>query len=205
MLRQLLIIIFFSFGPYVVFAVPDENQTLVVPTDSPVEKSNEPEHSPDALLDLGLENRNKSPTHPTHVFHLAPSSSATIALHQAYDFNQEKSNTWFGIHVAPWMSATHRVQLGLDIYDRYSWLQAAYHVLPTRGQSRFYWGGGMSSIMDSREDFRSLMKLKNFYAFAAAGWDLQIYHSSSVRFEASFHQSTEYSLVRGTVGYTIHF
>lgn len=208
MLRQLLILFF---GTFLVFqnaiAVPPTDKVLTVPSDetNPTPEIKESDKSGAIIQDQGLEQTSESSALHYPTFHLKPSPSFTVQLSSAYEFESEDTNPWLGVHLAPWMTPTGRIQLGLDVYDRFGWLQAAYHVLPTRAGTRFYWGGGLSSLVDTRDDLRPLLKLKNYYAFATGGLDIQLLPQNSLRFELSYHQSTEFAIVRGTVGFTTYF
>lgn len=206
MSRQLLIWFFVHilFVQYAI-AVPPTDKVLTLPSDdAPIEKKDS-DKSLDIIQDQGLNHTNETASIDYPTFHLKPSPSVTLVGHGAYSFDSEESQTWIGIHLAPWMYPTYRVQLGLDVYDRYGWLQAAYHVLPRRTGQRFYWGGGMSALVDTRDDFRPLLRLKNYFVFAVGGFEWQIRPQYSVRVETSFHQSTEFSFARGTAGLTMYF
>lgn len=208
MSRQLLILILGHFlFAQTVHAVPPTNQVITVPSDdlNKEPETKDPDKSLELIQDQGLDNTTNSTALDYPTFHLKPAPSFTVVMHGAYDVQAEEIRPWVGVHLAPWMTATYRIQLGLDIYDRYGWLQAAYHQLISRTGKRFYWGGGLSSVVDSREDLRPLLEFENFYAFAVAGLDVQLLHQHSVRFEASYHQSTEFAFVRGTVGFTTYF
>lgn len=206
MLRQLLILILTYFlGAHFVLAATPTNQILTLPPDEPVEEKNETDKSMAVAQDQGLDQTNETANIRYQTFHLKPSPSFTIAGSMAYDFQDEEESEWLGLHLAPWMEATYRIQFGLDIYDRYGWLQAAYHFLHSRTGKRFYWGGGVSALVDTREDLRPLLKFENYFAFLAGGFDFQVLQDQSIRLELSAHQSTETTLARATLGYTIHF
>ncbi len=206
MLRQLLILFLTYFLVLQnATAAPPTNQVLSLPPDEPVEQKNESDKSMAVVQDQGLDQTNETSAIHYPTYHLKPSPAFTIAGSSSYNFEDEDFSEWFGLHLAPWMEPTYRVQLGLDIYDRYAWLQAAYHVLHSRTGRRFYWGGGISNIVDTREEFRPLLKFKNYFAFAVGGLDIQIVQNQSLRFELSLHQSTELTIARATIGYTLHF
>lgn len=206
MLRQLLIwILTYFLGMHIAMAATPSNQTLTLPPDEPAQQKSETDKSMSVIQDQGLDQTNQSSSIEYPTFHLKPSPSFTIAGSMVHDFKAKDESEWLGLHLAPWMEATYRIQLGLDIYDRYGWLQAAYHVLHSRTGKRFYWGGGVSALVDTREDLRPLLKFKNYFAFVVGGFDLQVFHDQSIRIEISAHQSTETTLARGTIGYTIHF
>lgn len=206
MMRQLLILgLTYFLVLQNAVAAPPTNQVLTLPPDEPAVQKNESDKSMAVVQDQGLEQTNQTANIEYPTFHLKPSPSFTITGSTVYDFDVEDNSEWLGLHLAPWMEATYRIQLGLDIYDRFGWLQAAYHVLESRTGRRFYWGGGVSAIVDTREDLRPLLKFKNYFAFLVGGLDVQIYRNQSIRFELSAHQSTELTLARGTIGYTVHF
>lgn len=208
MRRQRLILFLSSFLVFVEISIAatPTHQTLEIPSDeaSPP-KTPPPYHPTHQLQDQGLEiSKNPSDVfNPS--FHLKPSPSFTIAGHSAYNIKTEKMETWFGLHVAPWMTATHRIQLGLDVHSRFAWTHIAYHNLLSRTQKRFYWGGGVSTVADSQEDLRSFLEFENYFAFVAGGWELQLQPEYNLRVEVSYHQSTELGYARGTLGLTKSF
>ncbi|MCC6138320.1 MAG: hypothetical protein IT287_06785 [Bdellovibrionaceae bacterium] len=208
MFRQLLIL-FLGYFLFVqtAHAVPPTNPVLTIPSDDIKKEPDikDSDKSLELIQDQGLENTTNSSARDYPTFHLKPSPSFTAVMHGAYNLEEKKTRTWIGIHLAPWMTPTYRIQLGLDVYDRYGWLQAAYHQLLSRTGKRFYWGGGVSAVVDTREDLRPLLELENYYAFAVTGLDLQLMQQHSLRFEASYHQSTDFAFVRGTVGFTTYF
>ncbi|MCB9072934.1 MAG: hypothetical protein H6623_04865 [Bdellovibrionaceae bacterium] len=206
MLRQpFILFLLFLFGPSIVFSAADETPTILVPTEESVSEPRDTPTNTTLLQDQGLETDKNTHAVSTDSFHLAPRASVTGAIHQAYDFDEHTMHTWGGLHIAPWMGATYRIQLGVDIYSHFGWWQAAYHVLQTRNANRLYWGGGVATIVDGREDLRPLLKLKNYYLFVVGGWDFQINHNMSWRLEASAHKSTEYAFLRATAGLTWYF
>lgn len=206
MFRQLLICLFvhFLFFQNAIAATPS-HQVLTIPSDEKSEERKDSDKSLDLIQDQGLNQTNETASIEYPTFHLKPSPSVTITGSHAYNFDEDDAHTWLGVHLAPWMYPTYRVQLGLDIYDHYGWLQAAYHALPRRTGQRFYWGGGVSAMVDTREEFRPLMRLKNYFIFGVGGFEWQIQPQQSLRIEASYHQSTEFSMVRGTAGWTLYF
>lgn len=209
MTRQLLICFFVSlFFLQKIVAATDPNQVLTIPSDEVQQKENvQNDSSSEIIQDQGLVKTPPNSKIDSHSdsFHLKPSPSFTLAMSPAYHVREEEIDHWFGLHLSPWMGPTHRIQLGVDTYNRFGWLQAAYHVLPTRTRSRWFWGGGLSALVDTREDLRPLLKFKNYFAFATGGLDYQWMPQHSLRLEASYHQSTDFAFVRGTIGFTTYF
>lgn len=208
MCRQLLILFLsvFFFFPQQIYSATPTHQTLEIPSDEgPQKEKYTPPTNINILQDQGLE-ESQNPTHyqpPT--FHLKPSPSFSLTGSSVYNVQDNKLNTWLGLHVAPWMKATYRIQIGVDIYNRWAWPQVAYHQLISRNRTRFYWGGGISVVADSKEDLRSFLELENYYAFATGGWEWQVQPLYNIRLEASYHQSTDLSFIRGTLGLTRSF
>lgn len=207
MTRQLFLIglTFFYCGIFA-HAKPPEQNTVVVP--SPKDETPESVSEPvkNKLEQSGYASDTPlSPASKAPLYHLPPRPSLTLALSRAYETSNDDHSGWIGVHVAPWMSATTRTQIGLDIHRDHGWLQVALHSLPTRNLYRLYWGGGISLVFDSDEELRPLLRLRNYHAFLAGGWELQVLRKQNVRFEVSFHQGTKTGYAKGTVGYTFLF
>lgn len=207
MTRQLFLIglYFFCCAEFAFAKLPNDN-TLVVPS-----PQNEKTETPTKTEIENVEKYGLIPNGPITVpkepptYHLAPGPSVTLALSRAFETSEKDHTGWIGVHVAPWMTATMRTQIGLDIHEDYGWLQAALHSLPTRNLYRLYWGGGLSIVIDSRDELRPLLRLRNYHLFVAGGWELQLLQKQNIRFEASFHQGTEKSFAKATLGYTFLF
>ena len=208
MQRQLLIlffIFFWSFTESLLAATPTE-QTLEIPSDeASAEEPQLPQTNTQAIQDQGLVVSEKPTPLFTNSFHLKPSPSFTVTGHKAYNIEHQKMESWFGAHLAPWMTATERIQFGLDLRGRFVWTQAAYHRLLSRTRKRFYWGGGMSALADSKEDLRSFLEFENYFAFIAGGWEIQLRPAYNLRLETSYHQSTNSGSLRATLGMTRTF
>ncbi len=142
----------------------------------------------------------KAPT-----YHLEPRPSVTFALSRGYEISEEDHSGWLGFHVAPWMTATTRFQLGVDMHEGNGWIQAAAHSLPTRNLYRLYWGGGVSLILDSDRQLRPIVDLDCYHLFLASGWEFQLFNRQNVRFELSFHQGLESAYAKTLLGYTLQF
>ena len=110
-----------------------------------------------------------------------------------------------GVRLSPWMTATMRAEFGVDIHDHDGWVSAALHSLPTRNLYRLYRGGGLDLIFDAHDELRPLLRIRNYYAFLAGGWELQLLENQAARFEISYHQGTRHEFIRGTLGYSIYF
>jgi hypothetical protein len=208
MTRQLfLFILYFFIGSHFALALTPKDNTLVVPSPQnekptpPSQKLNNGGYEKDGLL-----SEKNSPAPPeSPVYHLEPRPSLTLALSRAYEPSEKDHTGWLGLRIAPWMTATTRVQFGLDIHDKFGWLEAALHSLPTRNLYRLYWGGGLDVIIDGREELRPLMRIKNYHAFLAGGWELQLLDKQNIRFEISYHQGTKTGFAKATLGYTFLF
>ena len=206
-MRQLLIfILYVLFVSDFAFAKPPTDSTIVIPSPQNEKLDDKKEPITDLTDKNGLLIPKPAPEikgPPT--YHLEPRPSLTLALSRAYESSADEHSGWLGVHVAPWMTATTRTQLGLDIRDNYGWLQVALHSLPTRNLYRFYWGGGVSLLFDAQQELRPLLRLRNYHAFLAGGWELQLLDKQNVRFEATFHQGTETAFIKATLGYTFLF
>lgn len=211
MMRQLLLRVLYFLGATLficnfALAKPPNDNTLVIPSpkDEKIEMKTQPKTHVLEKHDFLIEKTTPMPP-ATPTYHLKPGPSLTLALSRAYDITDEDHSGWIGVHVAPWMNATMRGQLGLDLHSDLGWISAALHSLPTRNLYRLYYGGGVSLLFDSHDELRPLLRLRNYYAFATGGWELQLLHNQNVRVEVSFHQGTEKSLVKATLGYTFLF
>jgi hypothetical protein len=206
MRRQPKLFTWMFFLSSVALANTSTDSVYVVPSESTMEKPAEnsvPEATPQ---DLGLD-VTKGPQHHSSVAmaHLPPGQSLTLVLSRAHENSQPVTNYWFGIHYVPWMDATNRVQAGIDIHDKTGWLNVAYHNLLSRNLSRFYWGGGVSLIIEAEDHFAPIVKLDNYNLFITGGWELQVLPMQSLRLEASYHHGTEFRFFKGALGYTFHF
>lgn len=186
------------------FASPPADQTYVVP--SPKEETAPPSPSQVDMQQFGLD-----PDQPQHslpkapAYHLEPRPSFTVGFSRGYETREKNHHGWIGLHVAPWMTATTRFQIGLDIHNDVGWLQLAAHSLPTRNLYRLYWGGGLSLIWVAQREFRPLVDKDMYHLFLAGGWEFQILERQNIRVEMSFHQGLETGYAKGFVGYTRQF
>jgi hypothetical protein len=211
MTRQLLLRVLYFFSVSAMASslalaeLPRDN-TLVIP--SPKEEKVEIKEEPktydlekhDFLIEKSAPQVPRAP-----VYHLEPRPSLTLALSRALEVKDANHGGWIGVRIAPWMTATLRTEFGLDVRNDQGWITAALHSLPTRNLYRLYWGGGVSNIFYSRDELRPLLRIKNYYVFAAAGWELQLLENQNVRFEVSYHQGTKLGYARATLGYTFLF
>ncbi len=184
------------------FASPPANTTYVVP--SP-QTETAPSVNPEVIdpEQKGLDSSFKKEI-PEHVplYHVEPRPSFTLALSRAYEVVDQEHSGWIGLHVAPWMTATTRIQLGLDIHEKVGWFQAAIHSLPTRNLYRLYWGGGLSTVINSDRELRPLIEINSYHAFGAFGWEFQMIELKNIRFEVSYHQGPKTGFAKVLVGYT---
>jgi hypothetical protein len=211
MRRQLVIASLTLFLFIAAEAKNSENQTFIVPSpqsEKPVEPKVQPKpgNVSENIEAQGLDTNSvaQAPV-KNQKYHLFPSDSVTLAFSLVDDLSKKDSSMWFGAHYAPWMDATNRVQVGLDLHDKTGLLQAAYHSLHSRTLSRYYWGGGLSMRIDSEEKLSNIVETENYYLFVTGGWDFQIAWRHSLRAEVSFHQGTEDHFIKGLGGYTYHF
>lgn len=208
MVRQHLIafLYFFCLSSVALAKVSSDN-TLVIPSGNievkPVEPTT-PENVTTERDGLLMGKMRPVPYTPP-AYHLEPRPSLTLALGRAYDTHADDHTGWLGAHLAPWMTATTRTQIGLEMRDGVGWWQLAFHHLPSRNLSRVYWGAGVSLLADSREELRPVLRLRNYYGFLSGGWELQLLKRQNLRLEASYHQGTERGLVKATLGYTFSF
>lgn len=210
MVRQLILIglSFCSVAPFAL-AKPPTTSTYVVP--SPTDEKNqiqkESELQTDAeanVIDKGLDLPNIPPSQNHSLqYHLPLRPSATFAFSRNYDFKDDTNDGWIGLHGSPWVEPTSRWQLGIDIHKKTGWVQLAYHFLPTRNSHRPYWGFGASLLINSEDELRPALRLKNYYGSAIAGWEFQLMDNQSFRAEVSLHQSFERTLIKGLLGYTL--
>ncbi len=179
-------------------------QTYVAP-------SPKQETPPPTKVDVDLEQSGLDPHQPLSplpqapTYHLEPRPSATLALSRGYESDNEIHSGWIGLHIAPWMTATTRFQIGLDIHGGNGWLQLAAHSLPTRNLYRLYWGGGVSLILDSDKELRPLVDLDAYHLFVAGGWEFQILDRQNIRFELSVHPGLETTYAKALLGLTHQF
>jgi hypothetical protein len=190
----------------VALANTSTDSVYIVPSESTTEKRTESTATTATPQAMGLD-VTKGPQKQSTVAmaHLPPGQSLTLVLSRAHENSEPATNYWFGIHYVPWMDATNRVQAGVDITDKTGWFNVAYHNLLSRNLSRFYWGGGLSLIVDADDHFAPLVKLDNYNLFIAGGWELQMLAMQSLRIEASYHHGTEFRFLKGSLGYTFHF
>jgi hypothetical protein len=203
LLFQLGICLYFI-NPCLVFAKPVTDPVYTVP--SPGKETPPPEKKEVDLEQSGLDPHQPlvpPPKAPT--YHLEPRPSFTLALSRAYEVSEEDHSGWIGFHAAPWMTATTRFQVGLDLHEDIGWLQLAAHSLPTRNLYRLYWGGGLSLILDADRELRPIVDLDSYHLFLAGGWEFQLLKRQNARFELSYHQGLETSYAKATLGYTLQF
>jgi hypothetical protein len=186
------------------FAKPPTDTVYVAPP--PKQETPAPPTKEVDLQQLGLDPDqaiSEPPKAPT--YHLEPRPSVTFALSRGYEISEENHSGWLGFHAAPWMTATTRFQLGVDMHKGKGWIQAAAHSLPTRNLYRLYWGGGMSLILDSDRELRPIVDLDCYYLFLVSGWEFQLFRRQNARFEVSYHQGIETAYVKALLGYTLQF
>lgn len=209
MVRQLIILgLSFCSGFPLALAKPPTTSTYVVPSPKDEKRNeSEKENGPDKKEILELTNLDTSPTIASppqpFLYHLPLRPSVTLAVSRDYNFNKDTSGGWVGAHVAPWVKPTSRLQIGVDIYKTFGWLQLAYHHMPTRNYTRFYWGGGASVMVDSKDELRPFLRLKSYYIFGTAGWEFQLLDTQNIRVEGSLHQSFQDTMFKLSLGYTV--
>lgn len=187
-----------------VSAKPPTDQTYVAP--SPQQETPPPETKKVDMEQSGLDPEQRihpQPKAPT--YHLEPRPSVTLALSRGYEVSEEDHSGWIGIHAAPWMTATTRFQMGVDLHEDIGWIQLAAHSLPTRNLYRLYWGGGVSLILDADRELRPIVDLDSYHLFLAGGWEFQLLKRQNARFEFSFHQGLESAYGKALLGYTLQF
>lgn len=186
-------------------AKPPTTETYVVPSPKDDDKQT-PSYDIKNETSLNTTNLELSPKDapPPHPFayHLPLRPSVTLLLSRHYGFKEEVSDGWLGVHVAPWVRPTSRIQIGIDANKTKGLLQVAYHYLPTRDYSRFYGGAGASILVDPKDELRPFLKTKNYFAFGVIGYELQVADLHSLRAEFSYHLGFEDSLIKASVGYT---
>ncbi len=206
MTKQLLLVLNLGICLYSanLFAKPPTDTVYVAPP--PQEETPAPTTKEVDLQQSGLDPDqpiSAPPKAPT--YHLEPRPSVTFALSRGYEISEEDHSGWLGLHVAPWMTATTRFQLGVDMHEGTGWIQAAAHSLPTRNLYRLYWGGGVSLILDSDRELRPLVDLDCYHLFLASGWEFQLFNRQNARFELSYHQGIDTAYVKALLGYTLQF
>ena len=206
MTKQLLLVIQLGICLYSanLFAKPPTDTVYVAPP--PQEETPAPPTKEVDLQQSGLDPHQPiSPAPKAPTYHLEPRPSVTFALSRGYEISEEDHSGWFGFHAAPWMTATMRFQLGVDMHEDIGWIQAAAHSLPTRNLYRLYWGGGVSLILDSDRELRPIVDLDSYHLFLASGWEFQLFKRQNARFEMSYHQGIETSYIKALLGYTLQF
>lgn len=188
-MKQLIPFIIFTITINVALAKPPADNTYTVPPDEKTEENN-------YVMRSRVSNS---------AYHLLPGPSVTLAFSPVYDLDQEEFTNWGAVHYAPWMDATQRLQVGVNLRSDVLWLEGAYHFLPTRNRYRFYWGGGFSVLINSEARLAPLSKIDNYFLMGVGGWEAQVNEHGSVRLEASYHQGTEDQFIKGLLGYTYHF
>lgn len=206
MAKQIILVLLLGICLYSakVFAKPPTDHTYVVP--SPGEETPPPPTKEVDLQQQGLDpDQRISPPPKAPTYHLEPRPSVTLSLSRGYEVSEEDHSGWIGFHAAPWMTATTRFQIGVDLHEDVGWIQAAAHSLPTRNLYRLYWGGGVSLILDSDRELRPIVDLDSYHLFLAGGWEFQLLKRQNARFEFSFHQGLDTAYGKALLGYTLQF
>lgn len=188
-MKQLIPFIALLFCSHLALAKPPVDNTYTVPPDEKKDENNyviRPQWSSEA-------------------YHLLPGPSVTLAFSPVYSLDQEEFTHWGAVHYSPWMDATQRVQVGASLRSDTIWFEGAYHVLPTRNRYRFYYGGGLSVLINSEARLAPLSKIDNYFLMGVGGWEAQIQKQGSLRLEAGYHQGTEDQFLKALLGYTYHF
>jgi len=112
MSRQLFLVFLTLFlTPPKVWSKPPTDSTITVP--SPPDKHDEEKPRPESETpeQVGgvLESTQDQPR-SAPLYHLNPRPSLTLALSRAHEFESNNHGGWIGMHVAPWMTATTRIQ-----------------------------------------------------------------------------------------------
>ncbi|MBY0384779.1 hypothetical protein K2X05_06430 [bacterium] len=206
MAKQIILVLLLGICLYSakVLAKPPTDHTYVVP--SPGQETPPPPTKEVDLQQQGLDpDQRISPQPKAPTYHLEPRPSVTFSLSRAYELSEEDHSGWFGFHAAPWMTATTRFQIGVDLHEDIGWIQVAAHSLPTRNLYRLYWGGGVSLILDSDRQLRPIVDLDSYHLFLAGGWEFQLLERQNARFEFSFHQGLQTAYGKALLGYTLQF
>lgn len=188
----------------IALAKPPTDQTYVAP--SPQQETPPPETKKVDMEQSGLDpDQPIQPLPKAPTYHLEPRPSVTLALSRGYEVSEKDHSGWMGLHAAPWMTATTRFQIGVDLHEDIGWIQFAAHSLPTRNLYRLYWGGGVSLILDADRELRPIVDLDSYHLFLAGGWEFQLLKRQNARFELSFHQGLETAYGKALLGYTFQF